>query len=102
MGECLPGRRVNLVDPGPLAQLARALASHARGHWFKSSTVHGETAGRAVSDSAQSIPPPSMRPVVRPQRQGRQRQSSAWRSSWLTSAEPSAAICDRSSLAKHG
>jgi hypothetical protein len=25
---------------GPLAQLARALASHARGHWFKSSTVH--------------------------------------------------------------
>ena len=25
---------------GPLAQLARALASHARGHWFESSTVH--------------------------------------------------------------
>ena len=25
---------------GRLAQLARALASHARGHWFKSSTVH--------------------------------------------------------------
>ena len=25
---------------GPLAQPGRALASHARGHWFKSSTVH--------------------------------------------------------------
>ena len=25
---------------GPLAQTGRALASHARGHWFKSSTVH--------------------------------------------------------------
>ena len=25
---------------GPLAQLARALASHARGHKFKSCTVH--------------------------------------------------------------
>ena len=26
--------------PGPLAQLARALPSHGRGHWFKSSTAH--------------------------------------------------------------
>ena len=25
---------------GPLAQLVRALASHARGHWFESSTAH--------------------------------------------------------------
>ena len=29
-----------LSQPGPLAQLARALASHARGHKFKSCTVH--------------------------------------------------------------
>jgi len=32
-------------SPGPLAQLARALASHARGHWFKSSTVHCNPSG---------------------------------------------------------
>ena len=30
---------------GPLAQPGRALASHARGHWFKSSTVHKLRAG---------------------------------------------------------
>ena|GEM_PF-6819314 len=33
---------------GPLAQLARAPASHAGGHWFKSSTVHALTCGYAV------------------------------------------------------
>ena len=31
---------VSSCASGPLAQLARALASHARGHWFESSTVH--------------------------------------------------------------
>ena len=34
----LSGRLPSLS--GPLAQPGRALASHARGHWFKSSTVH--------------------------------------------------------------
>ncbi len=29
-----------LLHRGPLAQLARALPSHGRGHWFKSSTAH--------------------------------------------------------------
>ncbi len=36
---------VTLVASGPLAQLARALASHARGHKFKSCTVHGNPSG---------------------------------------------------------
>ena len=30
------------VQAGRLAQLARALARHARGHWFESSTAHGQ------------------------------------------------------------
>ena len=34
------GVAVSLSPSGPLAQLARALASHARGHKFKSCTVH--------------------------------------------------------------
>ena len=47
---CSPGHARGLTDSassavpssacGPLAQLARAPASHAGGHWFKSSTVH--------------------------------------------------------------
>lgn len=35
--------------PGPLAQLARAFASHAKGHWFKSSTVHAARSARLPS-----------------------------------------------------
>ena len=42
-----PEGRLEWQDPGPLAQLARALASHARGHWFKSSTVHAVFPGRS-------------------------------------------------------
>ncbi len=34
-----PARYINQTD-GPLAQLARAPARHAGGHWFKSSTAH--------------------------------------------------------------
>ena len=32
--------RVRPGNPGPLAQLARALPRHGRGHWFESSTAH--------------------------------------------------------------
>ena len=39
---------LRISGPGPLAQLARAFASHAKGHWFESSTVHDEAALRAV------------------------------------------------------
>jgi hypothetical protein len=34
------GEVCNVPGHGRLAQLVRALASHARGHWFKSSIVH--------------------------------------------------------------
>ena len=34
------GHRASRRIAGRLAQLVRALASHARGHWFKSSTAH--------------------------------------------------------------
>jgi hypothetical protein len=37
-------RSDTLFRPGPLAQLARALPSHGRGHWFESSTAHSRFA----------------------------------------------------------
>ena len=37
------------LEAGRLAQLVRALASHARGHWFESSIAHHEGAVKGRS-----------------------------------------------------
>src|SRR4051794_38596370 len=55
-------RVIRLREPGRLAQLVRALASHARGHWFKSSIAHRPDAaprtgrGRGVCTAGQTRP----------------------------------------------
>ena len=36
------------LEAGRLAQLVRALASHARGHWFESSIAHHEGISRGL------------------------------------------------------
>jgi hypothetical protein len=40
---------------GRLAQLARALASHARGHWFESSIAHHPFFGRLLRKKALDV-----------------------------------------------
>ncbi len=40
--------RVRPGNPGPLAQLARALPRHGRGHWFESSTAHVTKKGSSL------------------------------------------------------
>src|SRR3954462_1959747 len=59
---CLqPCRVIRLPEPGRLAQLVRALASHARGHWFKSSIAHRPNAAPPSPDGAEASAGPVKR-----------------------------------------
>src|SRR3954454_24182527 len=58
-------RVIRLPESGRLAQLVRALASHARGHWFKSSIAHRPDRPRPRRTGPRRLQAVQTRPITR-------------------------------------